>query len=137
MRKLFSLLKRPAVALWGTIGLLLFYQLSAGPVVWLVWNVRLPEWVGEGLNWFYSPLNALTMNSEFYSQFWGMYRARCVGQMATGGPATRIGPAPELPQFLVVVSGAVIGAWLIWNLVSLVNERQKSKLDCPAPKTTE
>jgi hypothetical protein len=84
MRKLFNLLKRPAVALWGTIGLLLLYQLSAGPAAWLVWNVPLPEWVGGGLNWFYSPLNALTQNSE-------LYRLPAPSTPQTAAPATSRG----------------------------------------------
>jgi len=41
-------------------------------------------------------------------------------------------PMPDAPPHFVEVSGALIGAWLIWNFVRWVNQRKSSL--APAPQ---
>jgi hypothetical protein len=122
MRKLPLILNRPAVALWGTAGASILYLLSAGPVFWLIWNVRLPDWVMDVVYFMYAPLISTINKSQVAAEIWTTY-ARLWVDVNVGRPATPPRPDPVPPPYLVETAGILIGAWLIWNCVRWVNQR--------------
>jgi hypothetical protein len=120
--KLLKFLLRPSVSLLLSIGALVAYPLSVGPAVWVMWNFHVPEIARAGFSYIYSPLVSVAGKSETvgrglegYAGFWvdGSQEA-----------ATKFKPWwPEPPPFLIEVTGTLIGAWLVWNLVRWVNQR--------------
>ena len=120
MRKLFDFLKRPAVTLWLSIGVLVAYPLSIGPALLLVWKVRVPKVAVDCFRYFYSPLASFGNESmrailESYAGLW---------VDAQEPKSTEYRPWPEPPPFFAEVIGTLIGAWLIWNFVRWVNQRK-------------
>jgi hypothetical protein len=105
MRKLLLILNRPAVALWGTAGASVMYFLSAGPVFWLIWTFN---------------------NSQLAAEIWRAY-ARLWVDVTVGRSATPPRPDPVPPPYLVEAAGILIGAWLIWNCVRWLNQREFRK----------
>jgi hypothetical protein len=132
MRRLIKFLWRPAVAFWGTIGLLVLYLLSVGPAAWMSWNLPLPEWLASGIAYLYCPLNPLDENSATVAEAFAMYVDIWVDYDVP--PSTIYAFRYDPPPFFIEVSGTVIGAWLIWNFVRWMNQRKTLKLDGPAPQ---
>lgn len=126
MRKLLLILNRPAVALWGTAGASIVYFLSAGPVFWLIWNVRLPDWVMAVVLFIYAPLIWTVNKSEIAREIWTAY-ARLWVDVTVGRPATPPRPDPVPPLYLVETAGVLIAAWFIWNFVRWVNQRSLAR----------
>ena len=124
MRKMLAFLWRPGVALWGTIGLLAFYVLLAGPIVWLFWRYHLPDWLALTIHVVYAPLSWTFDNSQMFQEVWGIYRGLWVdigaGSQATP-PPTQL---PGAPPYFVETSGTLMGAWLVWNFVRWINQRK-------------
>ena len=122
MRKLFDFLKRPAVTLWLSIGVLVAYPLSIGPALLLVWKVRVPKVAVDCFRYFYSPLAALPGRSELMGAILETYAGLWVDSQEP--KVTDYRPWPEPPPFFVEVFGTFISAWLIWNFVRWLNQRK-------------
>lgn len=121
MRKLIRFLWRPAVAFWGTIGLLVLYPMSAGLFVWLYWNVRLPEWATFGMHFFYQPIGWVVNESEIFRALWFRYAGIWVDMNIQPATLTQPRDIPP-PPFFSELTGTLLGAWLIWNLVRWVGQ---------------
>jgi len=126
MRKLLLILSRPTVALWGTAGASVLYLLSAGPVFWLIWNVRVPDWGISIIYFIYAPLIWTVGNSQVAGEIWRAYAQLWV-DVNVGRPATPPRPDPVPPPYLLEVSGILISAWVIWNFVRWVNQRSLTR----------
>ena len=122
MAKLLRFLWRPAVALWGTVGALALYFLMAGPVVLLFWNVNLPDWFADAMLHVYSPLNTLSMESSTVQTIWKAYIQLWVNLNVQ--PATQTRLVPDPPLFFLQFADTLLGAWLVWNFVRLMNQRK-------------
>lgn len=125
VRRLLKFLWRPAVCLWGTLGALALYFLMAGPLVWLVWNVQLPDWLAvvisvvlRPLEWIYEESDVLHELLDAYVKLWVDF--------TKGSPATQPMPMPDGPPYFVGISGTLIGAWLVWNIVRWINQRKEA-----------
>jgi len=127
MRRLFNFMCRPVVSLWGTIGILVVYPLSAGPFVWLIWNVRLPDWAALGILFFFQPFGWVVKKSEICSELWFRYAQLWVN-ITNGQTATDVRLDIPLPPFFVEFTGSLVGAWLIWNFVRWVNQQKTPRL---------
>jgi hypothetical protein len=134
MRRTLDFLMRPAVSLWGTIGVFTLYILSYGPATWLAWNVSLPRWVAIPMTYVYWPIAWWVAGSEVVRPIASGY-IRLWVDYTVGTPATRNPPLLHAPPFFLEVSGTLIGAWLIWNLVRWVNQAKTLKSNCPTLTT--
>lgn len=123
MRKLFNFLMRPAVALWGTIGLTALYVLSVGPAFWLWCHVPLPGWAARMLHTFFTPLFWAVQKSDFTRRAYASYVYLWTDPV--GKPATEYRPKwPDAPPFITECLAMLMGAWLVWNFVRWVNQRK-------------
>lgn len=131
MRNLARFLWRPAVAFWGTIGVIVLYVLSAGPAVSLLYHLHLPRWAAVGIYFFFLPLVEAVNKSELLVAAFDSYLGLWLD--ADIDPANLHVPMPDAPPFFTEVSGTIVAAWLIWNLVRWV--QWNTSRSAPAPKT--
>lgn len=126
MRPIFEFLKRPAVTLWLSIGLLVAYPLSVGPALLLMWKVSLPKIAVDGFRHFYSPLASLAAKSRSLGAILEMYADLWVDSQEPR--ATEFRPWPDPPPFFIEVSGAIAGAWIVWSFIRWLNQRKVAAL---------
>jgi hypothetical protein len=122
MRKVLAFLWRPSVSLWGSVGIFTLYFLSTGPFIWLVMNVQLPEWMAVVLTYFYCPISWAFRHSEFLQTIVLAYVGLWADVTGAQQPATPDVLPPAEPPFFVEVSGALVGAWLLWNFIRWINQ---------------
>ena len=121
MRRLLAFFWRPNVAFWGTIAALVLYFLSAGPLVWILWQVRLPDWLAVAINFAYCPFDWAFRKSKSFEAIWTAYRDVWV-DTNMGQPATPFVAMPDPPAFFLEACGTLLGCWLVWNFVRWVNQ---------------
>jgi hypothetical protein len=120
---LLRFLWRPAVTLWGSIGMLALYVLSFEPVYWLMWKVPYPEWAVIGIGYLYSPIWWATSKSDSLGNAeWNCRRLWLDPNTVSATPFYDV-PLRDEPLFFTEIASTIIFAWVIWNFVRWVNQR--------------
>ena len=122
MGRLTNFLKRPDVALWGTVTGMLFYVLSIGPAAWLLWHIHLPRWASDAIFYVFSPLEWLHRKSEVGDTIVTLYIGLWFDPTAVPATPSYAISMPQAPPHFVEAAGILIAAWLIWNFVRWVNQ---------------
>ena len=115
-------------AFWATIAILVLYPMSTGPMAWLFWNIRLPGWAVVGIHDFYLPLKWLGLKSEAYVAGLNWYATCWFDVTKPQATPPMAFPYGDTPPILSALSGILISAWLIWNLVRWVNRRDMTRI---------
>lgn len=123
--------RRVYAAFGGTIAACILYAMSTGPAVWMLWNVRLPEWAAYGFHWFYLPLKWFALKSQSFVTALGWHNKLWIDPRETPATPPIAFPYGDTPSLLSALSAVVLGAWLIASLIRWLNRRDLARNGMP------
>ena len=127
--------KQRRSAVCGSLGFLLLYVLSTGPMSWIVWHVAVSNSGGRVIQWSYLPLRWMFLKSNFFMKPLTTYTRFWLEESVS--PKTQLQSFfyGETPRPLSALAGVLLGAWLIFVVVRWLNRRDAAR--SPVPHTTD
>jgi hypothetical protein len=117
------IVRKPRTTLLFVLGGLALYLLAFGPAIWL-FSRDPPRWVVVIVATVYEPLDLLAHRSQTADRWMGAYATLWMpaeGSRLTGSPTDSL-------RWMQVLTGAVIGCWMIWNVVGWFTRDERRPL---------